>query len=72
MVDVPSSALRISSGQCPVLTQNLMDTLKELNQQGKTIVLVTHSNELAAVGTRRLTLDEGRISEAVGRDTRTS
>lgn len=60
LADEPTASLD------PGLTKSLMDTLKELNQQGKTIVLVTHSQELSGVGTRRLALRDGKISEALG------
>lgn len=48
----------------PSLAQNLMGTLKTLNQQGKTIVMVTHSKDLADVATHKLELHEGRIRES--------
>ncbi len=58
LADEPTASLD------PTLSKILMTSLRELNQQGKTILLVTHSAELADTGTRRFTLDEGRLSEA--------
>ncbi len=58
LADEPTASLD------PVLSQNLMDTLTELNREGKTVVLVTHSPELAAVGTHRLGLRDGRLEES--------
>jgi putative ABC transport system ATP-binding protein len=49
----------------PNLTADLLSLLANLNKEGKTIVLVTHSHEVAAVGDRSLILRDGRILEAV-------
>jgi putative ABC transport system ATP-binding protein len=57
LADEPTASLD------PTLSRNLMDTLKRLNESGKTIILVTHSNEVAAAGNRRLTLADGRLME---------
>ena len=62
LADEPTASLD------PVLTENLMNTLQELNQQGKTIVLVTHSKDHAAMATRRLVLRDGKIGEALSID----
>ncbi len=45
----------------PRLAADLVRLLKDLNEQGKTIVLVTHSEEIAAASTRHLFLREGKI-----------
>jgi putative ABC transport system ATP-binding protein len=55
LADEPTASLD------PALSRNLMDKLIELNREGKTIVLVTHSPEVAAVGTNRLALRDGRL-----------
>jgi putative ABC transport system ATP-binding protein len=57
LADEPTASLD------PALSRNLLDTLAELNRDGKTVVLVTHSPELAAVGTRRLALQDGVIEQ---------
>jgi putative ABC transport system ATP-binding protein len=48
----------------PDLTANLMALLKDLNSEGRTVVLVTHSREVAAAGDRCLALQDGRIAQA--------
>ncbi|HUU46261.1 MAG TPA: ABC transporter ATP-binding protein [Acidobacteriota bacterium] len=57
LADEPTASLD------PTLARHLVQTLTELNHAGKTVVLVTHSPELAAVGTRRLALHDGVIEE---------
>ncbi len=48
----------------PDLAADLVGLLKDLNDEGKTILLVTHSAEIADVGARQLTLLEGRLEAA--------
>ena len=40
-----------------------MNIFEELRQEGKTIVLVTHDEEIAARGNRIIQLLDGRIDE---------
>jgi putative ABC transport system ATP-binding protein len=47
----------------PNLTADLIALLKDLNSKGKTVVLVTHSQEVAATGDRCLSLREGGIAQ---------
>jgi putative ABC transport system ATP-binding protein len=48
----------------PGLAADLLSLLKDLNRAGKTIVLVTHTREVAAAGNRSVTLCDGRIQDA--------
>jgi macrolide transport system ATP-binding/permease protein len=42
-------------------TEEILDLLDDLNQQGKTIVLVTHEEEVAARASRIIKMNDGRI-----------
>jgi putative ABC transport system ATP-binding protein len=42
---------------------NILELFRELSQQGRTIVLVTHDSEIAATAPRRIELKDGRIVE---------
>jgi putative ABC transport system ATP-binding protein len=44
----------------------MFELLKKLNEQGKTIIYVTHSKELAAKATRKIVLLDGRIENGNG------
>ena len=48
----------------PNLANDLVGLLKDLNSEGKTIVLVTHSRELAATGDRCLALLDGKVVQS--------
>jgi putative ABC transport system ATP-binding protein len=51
----------------PSLSLEILDTLRNLNEKdGRTVIMVTHSREAAAVGSRHLRLSDGRISEKDG------
>ena len=39
-----------------------MDLLTKLNQEGKTIIMVTHEPEIAAFANRRIVIRDGVIS----------
>lgn len=41
--------------------RRIMDLFREVHRQGMTIVLITHSPEVAAFGDRQLTLRDGRL-----------
>ena len=43
--------------------QQIMNLLKDLNQKGKTIVLITHDNKTADYSTRKITVCDGKITE---------
>ncbi len=49
----------------PTLTTELLSLLEGLNRDGKTIILVTHSHEVAMAGDRCLSLQDGRIAQAL-------
>ena len=40
-----------------------MDELVKLNKEGKTIVMVTHEEDIAAYAGHRLVMSDGRIKE---------
>ncbi len=42
---------------------SMFDLLKKLNDQGKTIIYVTHSKDLAARAARRITIRDGMVQE---------
>ena len=48
-----------------------MDLLKKLNASGKTIIMVTHENDIAAWARRVVRLRDGRVESDVRNDTRT-
>ncbi len=55
LADEPTGALDSkTSGE-------IMDFLGEINQEGKTIILVTHEQEIASRAQRRISLKDGRI-----------
>ena len=58
LADEPTASLD------PTLSKNLMETLKHLNEGGKTIILVTHSEEVASAGSRKLALIDGHLMES--------
>jgi ABC-type lipoprotein export system ATPase subunit len=41
----------------------MFELLKRLNEQGKTIIYVTHSKDLAAKASRRITVRDGMVQE---------
>jgi putative ABC transport system ATP-binding protein len=53
LADEPTGALHSEQGQM------IMQTLKQLNVEGATIIQVTHNGEYAALGSRRLELFDG-------------
>lgn len=53
--DEPTGALDSASGE------NVMATIRELNQQGHTIILVTHDPKVAAHAKRVIEIKDGRI-----------
>lgn len=60
LADEPTGALDSQSGK------EVMAILKELHQQGHTIILVTHDMEVANHADRIITLKDGRVQEDSG------
>ncbi|MFI7079602.1 ABC transporter ATP-binding protein [Micromonospora sp. NPDC049903] len=55
LADEPTGNLDTASGGA------IVELLRELNQQGTTVVVITHDNELAAEFPRRIAIRDGRI-----------
>lgn len=56
LADEPTGALDTKTGQ------QIMELLTELNREGKTIIMVTHEPEIAAVAKRQIVIRDGVIS----------
>ncbi len=59
MADEPTGALDSETGKV------IMDTLKQLNEQGKTIVMVTHDKDLTIYASRVIHMKDGLFEEEV-------
>lgn len=57
LADEPTGALDSKSGR------DIVKLLKELNEAGQTIILITHDEKIAAEAKRRVRITDGRISE---------
>jgi putative ABC transport system ATP-binding protein len=55
LADEPTGALDTSSGA------QVMEVFKEMNAEGRTIVLITHDLEVAAAAQRRVYIRDGLI-----------
>lgn len=62
LADEPTGNLDSASGAA------IVELLHELNQQGTTVVVITHDNELAAEFPRRIAIRDGRILSDDRRD----
>ena len=47
-------------------TASLMELLTDLNDEGTTVILITHDREVAEMSTRQVTLNDGRIEADSG------
>ena len=56
LADEPTGALDTKTGE------QIMELLTELNREGKTIIMVTHEPEIAAVAKRQIVIRDGVIS----------
>ncbi|HEY2784685.1 MAG TPA: ABC transporter ATP-binding protein [Fimbriiglobus sp.] len=52
-------------------SDEIMTTLREMNKAGKTIIMVTHENDIAAWARRVIRLRDGRVESDVRNDTGT-
>jgi len=60
LADEPTGNLDSATGE------QIMALLSELNAQGKTIIMVTHENEIANYASHRLHLRDGRVERVEG------
>lgn len=60
LADEPTGALDSKSGE------QVMEIFTQLNQEGTTIILVTHENDIAAHTSRRIILKDGEIIQDKG------
>jgi putative ABC transport system ATP-binding protein len=60
LADEPTGNLDSSTGR------SIMELFLEVHRDGSTILLVTHDQELASIGTRKIRLLDGRIVEDTG------
>lgn len=56
LADEPTGALDTKTGN------QIMELLTSLNQEGKTIIMVTHEPEIAAYATRRIVIRDGEMT----------
>src|SRR5207253_893898 len=61
LADEPTGALDRKSGE------EVLELLRALHAEGRTIVLITHSEQVAKHATRIVRIEDGRISEDRGR-----
>lgn len=57
LADEPTGALDSKTGI------EIMELLKQLNEEGQTIILITHDNKIAQIAKRKITIIDGKIQE---------
>ncbi len=62
LADEPTGALDQATGH------QIMELFKELNREGRTIIMITHDKDIASNGNRILNIIDGHISEGGGVD----
>ncbi len=62
LADEPTGALDQNTGH------QIMELFKELNREGRTIIMITHDKNIASNGNRILNIIDGHISEGGGVD----
>jgi len=60
LADEPTGNLDTASGK------EIIELLQELHTQGKTMLLITHNPEAAALASRRIAIRDGRVTEEKG------
>ncbi len=63
LADEPTGALDTASGE------QIMDLFRQLNEDGVTIVMITHEPEIAKHARRQLLIRDGRLSDREGGET---
>ena len=48
----------------PVGVAEVLEVLRRLHQQGLTIVMITHNDEIAQIADRTIRIEDGRIAES--------
>lgn len=62
LADEPTGALDQNTGH------QIMELFKELNKEGRTVIMITHDRDIASNGSRILNIIDGHISEGGGVD----
>ena len=62
LADEPTGNLDSKSGK------EIMTMIKELHQEGKTIILITHDNEVAKQADRMIRIQDGKLIEDTRKD----
>ena len=64
LADEPTGALDQSTGR------EIISLMKELNEDGQTIILITHDNKIADQAKRKVSIEDGRIAGDTGEEIR--
>jgi putative ABC transport system ATP-binding protein len=58
LADEPTGALDSKTGQ------EILELFKHLNEQGRTVIIITHDLQIAEQCERKLVISDGRVTEA--------